>query len=87
MDAAYDCSEIPQYAKASGQVAIIDPNPRRDRARKARLAAEAKALKQIGQIDPAKVRFQQRSSPIFNKISLRTVGFWYFSDVQNIVIV
>ncbi len=34
MDAADDCSEIDQYAKQQGHVALIDPNPRRDRARK-----------------------------------------------------
>ena len=28
MDAAYDCSEIYQYAKQLGHVALIDPNPR-----------------------------------------------------------
>ncbi len=37
MDAADDCSEIYQYAKQQGHVALIDPNPRRDQARKQRL--------------------------------------------------
>ncbi|MCY4153232.1 MAG: transposase [Aestuariivita sp.] len=62
MDAAYDCSEIHQYAKAHGHVALIDPNPRRNRARKQRLAEEARALKVVGQVDPAKERYKQRSS-------------------------
>ncbi len=62
MDAAYDCSEIYQYAKQRGPVALIDPNPRRDRARKQRLAAEAQARSVAGQVDPAKERFKQRSS-------------------------
>ncbi len=62
MDAADDCSEIHQHAAASGQVARIDPNPRRDQARKQRLAAAARARKAIGQTDPAKERDKQRSS-------------------------
>ena len=62
MDAAYDCSEIYQYAKQRGPVALIDPNPGRDRARKQRLAAEAQARSVAGQVDPAKERFKQRSS-------------------------
>ncbi|MCY4201610.1 MAG: transposase, partial [Aestuariivita sp.] len=62
MDAAYDCSEIHQDAAAPGHVALIDPNPRRDRARKQRLAAEARAQKVAGQVDPAKERYKQRSS-------------------------
>ncbi|MCY4150728.1 MAG: transposase [Aestuariivita sp.] len=62
MDAADDCSEIHQDAAAPGHVALIDPNPRRDRARKQRLAAEARALKVAGQVDPAKERYKQRSS-------------------------
>ncbi|MCY4288781.1 MAG: hypothetical protein OXC63_09335 [Aestuariivita sp.] len=33
----------------------------RDRARKERLADEARALKLVSQVDPAKVRFQQLS--------------------------
>ncbi|MCY4151308.1 MAG: transposase, partial [Aestuariivita sp.] len=41
---------------------LIDPNPRRDRARKQRLADEARALKVAGQVDPAKERYKQRSS-------------------------
>ncbi len=53
MDAADDCSEIHQHAAAAGHVAPIDPNPRRDQARKQRLAAAARARKTIGQTDPA----------------------------------
>ncbi len=50
MDTAYDCSEIHQYAEQQGHVARIDPNPRRDQARKKRLADEAKALKPINRV-------------------------------------
>ena len=62
MDAAYDCSEIHQYAAAQGHVALIDPNPRRDWARKQRLAAAVRAQKVAGQVDPAKERDKQRSN-------------------------
>lgn len=41
MDAAYDGAEIHQNAVASGHVALIDPNPRRDRDRKERRAADS----------------------------------------------
>ncbi|MCY4203329.1 MAG: transposase [Aestuariivita sp.] len=41
MDAAYDGAEIHQNAVESGHVALIDPNPRRDRDRKERLAADS----------------------------------------------
>ncbi|MCY4151523.1 MAG: hypothetical protein OXE94_04725 [Aestuariivita sp.] len=51
MDAADDCSEIHQDAKPQGQVALSDPNPRRDQARKL-----------VGHLDPAKERDTQRSS-------------------------
>ena len=51
MDVADDCSEIHQDAKSQGQVALSDPNPRRDQARKL-----------VGHLDPAKERDTQRSS-------------------------
>ncbi len=51
MDAADDCSKIHQDAKPQGQVALSDPNPRRDQARKL-----------VGHLDPAKERDTQRSS-------------------------
>ena len=62
MDAADDCSDIHPSAQQQGHVALIDPNPRRDRTRKQRFAAEGRALKRVGQVDPAKERFTQRSS-------------------------
>ncbi len=62
MDAADDCSEIHQHAAVPKHVALIDPNPRRDQARKQRLAAAARALKTIGQTDPATERQKQCSS-------------------------
>ena len=54
------CYEL-MDAAAQGHVALIDPNRRRDRARKERLAAEARAQKVAGQVDPAKERDKQRS--------------------------
>ena len=53
MEAAYDCTEILQYASQSEPVAIIDPNPRRN---------VVLAWRSAGHIDPSKERFKQRSS-------------------------
>ena len=75
MDTADDCSEIHQHAAAQGHIALIDPNPRRDQARKQWLADEAQALKAICQTDPAKERYKQHSSAGLRK-STKTDVSW-----------
>ncbi len=62
MDAAYDSWEIGLHAHLSGHVPIIDVNPRRDTELKERLAMEARAQSAAGHVDPARVRYRQRSS-------------------------
>ena len=62
MDSAYDAKAIKAHCKASGQVSIIKPNPRRNMALKAELALEAKAQRHAGQVDPAPRRYRIRST-------------------------
>ena len=62
MDAACDSREIGAHARMAGRVAVIDANPRRDAALRARLAREAVAQRNAGHVRHDRVRYRQRSS-------------------------
>ena len=62
MDAVCDSREIGAHARLAGRVAIIDANPRRDAALRARLAGEALARRNAGHVRHDRVRYRQRSS-------------------------
>ncbi len=62
MDSAYDAKAIKAYCEASGQVAIIRTNPRRNKRLKEVLAREATAQRHASQIDPASLRYRLRST-------------------------
>ena len=62
MNAAYDAQQIREYSKSTGHVAIIDPNPRRDTARKEALLQDAKAQRTINYCDAEKVRYDERTT-------------------------
>ena len=62
MDSAYDAAEIRAYSEQLGHVALIDPNPRRDAAKKAELKREALAQRSIGQLTPQALRYRERST-------------------------
>ncbi len=62
MDSAYDAEAIHEYSRRLGHVAIIDPNPRRDRAAKAELQAEEKR-RTLMHCETAKdIRFHERTT-------------------------
>jgi len=58
MDAACDSREIGAHARMAGRVAIIDANPRRDAALRARLAGEAQ--RNAGHVRHDRVRHGRR---------------------------
>ena len=60
MDAVCDSREIGAHARMAGRVAIIDANPRRDAALRARLAREAVAQRNAGHVRHDRVRYGQR---------------------------
>jgi hypothetical protein len=62
MDAAYDAEEIRQHSRSLGHVPLIDINPRRNKALKAELAAEAARLQRIGFQLPEDVRYNERTA-------------------------
>ena len=62
MDSAYDAAEIRACSEQLGHVALIDPNPRRDAAKKAELKREALAQRSIGQRTPLALRYHERAT-------------------------
>ena len=62
MDAACDAEQIREYSERAGHVPIIDPNPRRDTARKETLLQNAKAERTINHRDAEKVRYDERTT-------------------------
>jgi hypothetical protein len=62
MDASYDAPEIAAAARALGRVPIIPEQPRRDRKKKAEMAAEAKARRAINFVAPEDIRYRQRTT-------------------------
>ena len=62
MDAAYDAQEIRATSERLGHVAIIDANPRRDKALKKALQREAKARRAAGHVDARSVRYRIRTA-------------------------
>ena len=60
MDAACDSREIGAHARMAGRVAIIDANPHRDAALRARLAGEDLARRRAGHVRHDRVRHGQR---------------------------
>lgn len=62
MDSAYDAEQIHEYSERMGHVAIIDTNPRRDKALKETLRQEAKAPRAINYRDAQTVRYNERTT-------------------------
>lgn len=62
MDAAYDSQEITDHSRRLGHVPLIDRNPRRDKALKEALAAEAKAKRTLCINYPEDLRYNERSA-------------------------
>jgi hypothetical protein len=62
MDSAYDVEQIREYSQNLSHVPIIDINPRRDKALKEELEAEAKRLRLINHTRPEEVRYNERST-------------------------
>jgi len=60
MDAACDSREIGAHARMAGRVAVIDANPRRDAALRARLATEARDRRRAGHVRHDRVRHRRR---------------------------
>ena len=60
MDAVCDSREIGAHARMAGRVPIIDANPRRDAALRARLAGEALAQRRAGHDRHDRVRHGRR---------------------------
>ncbi|MCY4241960.1 MAG: transposase [Rhodobacter sp.] len=60
MDAVCDSREIGLHARMAGRVAIIDANPRRDAALRARLAGEARDRRRAGHVRHDRVRHGRR---------------------------
>lgn len=59
MDSAYDAKAIHAHSRASGQVPIIDSNPRK---RTAEYRLEEKARRTAGFVAPDRVRYRERST-------------------------
>ena len=61
MDSAYDAKAIRNFCAAAGRKAIIAINPRRDKAKKERMALEAKARRHACFTSPSELRYRLRS--------------------------
>lgn len=62
MDASYHVPEIADACRGLGRVPIIPEQPRRDKAKKEAMAAEAKARSAIGFEAPEEARYRQRTT-------------------------
>jgi hypothetical protein len=62
MDSAYDAQAIHECSRSLGHIPLIDPNPRRDRARKAELQAEEKRRKLLHFHCAEDVRYRERTT-------------------------
>lgn len=62
MDSAYDVSDIFKYSRSLGHVAIIDQNPRGDKALGEALGAELLARKTLSWNPPEQIRYNARSA-------------------------
>ncbi len=62
MDSAYDCPQIHNHSKELGHVAIIDKNPRRNKAFKEQIKKESKASRVINYKSAEKIRYNERST-------------------------
>lgn len=62
MDSAYDAKEIHQHCEKLGHIAIIDTNPRRNKALKEELQKEASRQRLIGLTDHQAIRYHERST-------------------------
>lgn len=62
MDSAYDATEIKDCSRALGHVPIIDVNPRRNKALKEELQAEARRRKLLSFPYPEDLRYNERSA-------------------------
>ena len=62
MDSAYDCPQIHQHSKELGHVAIIDKNPRRNKALKEQIKSEKKASRIMNYKLAHDVRYNERST-------------------------
>ena len=62
MDASYDAPQIAAAARALGRVPIVPEQPRRDKKKKAQMAAEATARRAINFVAPEDIRYRQRTT-------------------------
>ncbi len=62
MDAAYDAPQIHDISRQLGHVALIDRNPRRDKALKDEIHAEKKRKRIIGHHSADTIRYRERST-------------------------
>ena len=62
MDASYDAPEIAAACRELGRVPIVPEQPRRDKKKKARMAAEATARRAINFVAPEDIRYRQRTT-------------------------
>ena len=62
MDSAYDAEGIHKHSRGLGHVPIIDPNPRRDTAKKGELQAEEKRRNLLHCKTAEEVRFHERTT-------------------------
>jgi hypothetical protein len=62
MDSAYDAEAIHEHSRRWGHVPIIDPNPRRDTAKKAELQAEEKRRNLLHSKTAEDMRFHERTT-------------------------
>jgi Transposase DDE domain/Transposase domain (DUF772) len=62
MDACYDAPEIDAACRDLGRVPIIPEQPRRDKKKKAQMAAEATARRAINFVAPEDIRYRQRTT-------------------------
>lgn len=62
MDACYDAPEIAAACRELGRVPIIPEQPRRDKKKKAQMAAEATARRAINFVAPEDIRYRQRTT-------------------------
>ena len=62
MDACYDAPEIAAACRDLGRVPIIPEQPRRDKKKKAQMAAEATARRAINFVAPEDIRYRQRTT-------------------------
>jgi hypothetical protein len=62
MDSAYDAELIHQFVRDSGQIPLIDANPRRDQERKQELLDEQRRRKLLNHSSAEDIRYNERTT-------------------------